>query len=210
MSLTTETRQRLAGRMEERRRELRLRWRDVAAAGDIALKTLHSVRTGTAGIAALTEAGIEAGLQWKPGSVRSIVAGGEPEAREPEPAPRSFIDADKNDPEMRPFVESVLRDQYRSAGIKLLPGQEVPVNPEVDALTALKPGHLVFSLEHEQATWDTDLLTVEQKRYVIAKNRKLVAEWQAEQHRIRGLPSESAHWYPCGSRVHVHAGQPAG
>ena len=84
------------------------------------------------------------------------------------------------------------------------------MNPEVDALTALKPGHLVFSLEHEQATWDTDLLTVEQKRYVIAKNRKLVAEWQAEQHRIRGLRSESAHWYPCGSRVHVHAGQPAG
>ena len=78
MTIAPEARQRLARLMDERRRDLRLRWQDVAEAGGISLKTLHSVRTGEAGIAPLTERGIEAGLRWEGGTVEIILGGGDP------------------------------------------------------------------------------------------------------------------------------------
>ena len=83
MPITPEARQRLATRMEERRRELRLRWQDVAEDGQVSLKTLHSVRVGTGGIAALTETGIEDGLHWPRGTVARILDDPGFEPREP-------------------------------------------------------------------------------------------------------------------------------
>ena len=76
--ISPEARGRLASLMDDRRLELRLRWRDVAEAGGISYEALRDVRNGTGGIRRLTEHAIEAGLQWESGSVASILAGGEP------------------------------------------------------------------------------------------------------------------------------------
>jgi hypothetical protein len=94
MPIAPEARQRLARLMDDRRRDLRLRWQDVAKAGGISLKTLHSVRTGEAGIAPLTESGIEDGLRWEAGSVATILAGGDPlplDARVPAEPPEGWL-----------------------------------------------------------------------------------------------------------------------
>jgi hypothetical protein len=71
-------RQRLADFMEDRRADLRLRWEDVAAAGGISVKALHDVRNGTGRPRRNTLRGIDAGLQWEPGSAERILAGGGP------------------------------------------------------------------------------------------------------------------------------------
>jgi hypothetical protein len=71
--ITPEARKRLAEAMEDRREELGLRWQDVAAAGGVSLKTLHSARTGDSGIAPLTRHGIEVGLQWERKTVLRIL-----------------------------------------------------------------------------------------------------------------------------------------
>ena len=73
-------RRRLADEMDNRRRQLGLRWQDVADAGDLSLKTLYSARQPDgAAIAPLTQRKIEIGLRWEHGSVRRILdEGGDP------------------------------------------------------------------------------------------------------------------------------------
>ena len=92
MSTRPDERRRLAELMEERRLDLGLYWQDVAdaavAAGfKLSLKTLHSVRAGTAGIRPLTQRAIEAGLQWEHGSIQRIEEGGDPVNARPVAAP---------------------------------------------------------------------------------------------------------------------------
>ena len=128
----------------------------------------------------------------------------------PEPARPDFTAADDDDPVMQEYLKSMTREIYHAVGVEFIPGQEPADDPHLDELISRLPGEYLFSLEAEQRTWNASPGTARQKRHTIARNRRLVAEWQAEQHRIGGLRSESAHWYPCGSRVHVHAGQPAG
>jgi hypothetical protein len=73
-----QARRRLAELMDERRGELRLRWRDVADAGGISYEVVRAVRNGGGEIRLLTQRGIEDGLRWEQGSVRAILAGGDP------------------------------------------------------------------------------------------------------------------------------------
>ncbi|MCA1570808.1 MAG: helix-turn-helix transcriptional regulator [Chloroflexi bacterium] len=77
-------RERLADLMEERRVELGLRWVDVAEAAGITAETLRQVRSGHADIRPLTARAIEQGLRWKLGSIKAVLAGGEPDVL-PEP-----------------------------------------------------------------------------------------------------------------------------
>lgn len=91
MSTLPDARRRLAALMEDRRVELGLRWQDVAdaatAAGfKVSLKTLHSVRAGTADVRPLTRRGIEVGLQWEAGSVQAIL-----DDRDPAPLPDAAL-----------------------------------------------------------------------------------------------------------------------
>ena len=85
--ISPEARERLASRMDDRRLELGLRWRDVAEAGGISYEALRDVRNGTRGIRRLTEHAIEVGLQWAAGSVQGILAGRDPMAAGSEPGP---------------------------------------------------------------------------------------------------------------------------
>jgi len=78
MPETPAARQRLAEQMDARRLELGMRWQDVAAEAGVSLKTLYSVRTGEGGVTGLTQGKVEKGLRWGPGSVESILGGGDP------------------------------------------------------------------------------------------------------------------------------------
>jgi hypothetical protein len=90
-----ETRRRLADLMDERRGELRLRWRDVADAGGISYEVVRAVRNGTGDIRLLTQRGIEDGLKWEQGSVRAILAGGDPRPLPQPETPRGGYTAEE-------------------------------------------------------------------------------------------------------------------
>ncbi|MFE3461328.1 hypothetical protein ACFXKD_27605 [Nocardiopsis aegyptia] len=66
--------------MEARREYLGITWQQVADAsgGETTEETLRRVRTGTSRIQIKTRKAIEVGLQWKRGSVSSILSGGPP------------------------------------------------------------------------------------------------------------------------------------
>jgi hypothetical protein len=161
MPLTPEARQRLAGAMDARRRELRLRWQDVAKAGGISLKTLHSVRTGSSGIAALTERGIEDGLQWAGGSVRAIAAGGDPAPRSVSPPEGRLPILDDPDEEgLLPYLQGV-RDVLAAAVARHGTGFT---------------GAQAFADPREAMWWDTVPMTAPQKERLIARTRRLSAE----------------------------------
>ena len=88
MPIKPAERRRLAELMDERRAELRLRWRDVADLGGVSYEVIRSVRNGNGEIRRLTERGVEDGLRWAPGSVRAILGGGDPRpAGEPDTLP---------------------------------------------------------------------------------------------------------------------------
>lgn len=73
------SRARLAEHMDQRRRELRLTWDQVASRAGINRETLRQIRNGISeSIRPLTAAGIEDALQWEHGSIDAILAGGAP------------------------------------------------------------------------------------------------------------------------------------
>jgi hypothetical protein len=129
MPIAPEARLRLARQMDERRRDLRLRWQDVAKAGGISLKTLHSVRTGDAGIAPLTESGIEDGLRWEPGSVAAILDGGSAVPRDdrvPAEPPEGWLTASEVSSARR-FADPIFQRliDLIAAGVKSPSGAEM-------------------------------------------------------------------------------------
>lgn len=67
--------------MDDRRADLRLRWKDVAARAGLTTEGLLGVRKGTGEIRPLTKRGIEDALDWEAGSIDAILAGGEPAVR---------------------------------------------------------------------------------------------------------------------------------
>src|ERR1039458_9117159 len=97
---TTQPQHRLGVLMDQRRGELRLRWKDVAALAGIAYEGTRAVRTGRGDIRALTQLGIEDALQWEHGSIRSVQDGGDPVPRsagEPPAALPPMTDSERRD-----------------------------------------------------------------------------------------------------------------
>lgn len=133
-------RERLAELMEERRKDLRLRWQDVAETAGLSLKTLHSVRTSDKGMAQLTKTAIEDALRWEHGSVDLILAGGDPvpSAAEPDslfewtPAGAGYLSPEEQ-AEITPLAMEILEalvhakdaglDRARVTGSQLFPGR---------------------------------------------------------------------------------------
>lgn len=155
MPIAPEARQRLADLMEARRRELRLRWQDVAEAAGLALKTLHSVRTGNSGIAALTETGIEDALRWRRGSVSRVIAGGDPapledpaRAAAPQPAPEPA----------GPRLSVVLGLAEIAELAASVDDIEAGIRAEIAGYPEDAPGAIVFPASlAEQLLWDRPL-----------------------------------------------------
>lgn len=146
-----DARHRLAELMEHRRRELRLRWEDVASAGKVSQRALQSARTGTAEIRPLTQRGIEDGLRWPQGYVQDILDGKKPSLNghaahppapastrhEPAPEPpaaevtipletvRAIIGPALMDTAtaIRLHIETVLAHSPRATGAEVFPGE---------------------------------------------------------------------------------------
>lgn len=100
-------RERLALLMDDRRRELRLTWDQVAAAAGVNRETLRLIRQGDGQIRPLTKDGIEDALQWQRDSIDAILAGGDPTPIGQKPAPQPK-------PESPPTLEE-LRDMVRKS-----------------------------------------------------------------------------------------------
>jgi hypothetical protein len=175
MPITPDARSRLARLMDERRRALRLRWQDVAEAGRISLKTLHSVRTGSAGIAPLTERAVETGLQWTMGSVAETLAGGVPtplEGVQPQ-APRrtGVFDLPVGEGELEPHLAAV-EAEVRRAEALAYPGRPA--------------GRDIFDKDYAILAWDHADLGREQAIMLIAQMRVLEARAERERGRRTG------------------------
>ena len=167
MSTGPDPRRRLAELMEERRLDLGLYWQDVvdaaiAAGFKLSLKTLHSVRAGTAGIRPLTQRAIEAGLQWEHGSIQSIEDGGDP-APAPVPYPR---------PVAAPEPLLVVADDAEavsSAGIiALLPPHERRVWSEIHRHPAGTPADVIFPDPVEAALFSREAPELDRIRWIAA------------------------------------------
>lgn len=76
---------RLDDAMNQRRLELGLQWRDLAAAAGISYEALRAIRRGTSRPADLTAHKLDEALRWEPGGVRAALAGRTPVVREPDP-----------------------------------------------------------------------------------------------------------------------------
>ena len=74
--------------MEQRRIQLRMKWREVATAAGLSIAGLGAIRRGERQPSALARARIEDALQWAPGSVDRILAG-------KAPVPASSADPDE-------------------------------------------------------------------------------------------------------------------
>lgn len=149
--MATSARHRLAELMEERRRYLRLRWQDVAESGHVSLKALYDARTGTAGIASLTQRGIEIGLQWPSGTVQRILDGGEAEAGELVTGPAAG--------EPVPEPPSAVMSAASAAVSALLAPVIEEVEAEVRRARMRRPsatGRDIFSDELERQLFDLD------------------------------------------------------
>jgi transcriptional regulator with XRE-family HTH domain len=105
-----------------------------------------------------------------------------------EEVPRSDF-TDDNDPALIPHLTSVHADIARALGVKLLPGQLAPDDTSLDDAAALMPGNLIFAADVEIAAWDSDRLTTRQKRRLVARIRRVQAEFTAGQHQNQGLPT---------------------
>ncbi|MFI7630248.1 hypothetical protein [Microbispora rosea] len=84
--MTETPRERLARLMDERREKLGLDWNDVIAGSGLTKTGLHHVRFENRTMRASTKRGIENALRWEPGSIDSILDGGDP-VELPEPPP---------------------------------------------------------------------------------------------------------------------------
>lgn len=70
--------ERLDMAMNARRLELRLTWRYLAQAAQISYEALRAIRKGDYRPTELTARALDEALQWTPGSVYSVLDGGEP------------------------------------------------------------------------------------------------------------------------------------
>jgi transcriptional regulator with XRE-family HTH domain len=72
-----DARARLADLMDQRRRDLRLTWDQVASRAGIHRETLRQIRAGTGALRPLSATGIEDALEWDRGSIDTLLADGE-------------------------------------------------------------------------------------------------------------------------------------
>lgn len=101
-------RARLAELMDQRRRDLRLTWDQVASQAGIHRETLRQIRAGGGSIRPLSATGIEDALQWHRGSVDAILAGGDPTTLEAE-ADRQMLERNYQDPAVAQLAQRLER-----------------------------------------------------------------------------------------------------
>ena len=83
MRIMETTAQRLDALMNHRRLKLGMRWKGIAEKADTTYQTLSQLRKGKP-VSDLTIANVEKALSWSPGSIRSILGGGDPVVLDPD------------------------------------------------------------------------------------------------------------------------------
>lgn len=76
-----DTQGRLGRHVKQRRLRLRLSVRAAARLANIDRATWASMENGSRRVAAYNHAGVERALEWEPGSIESVLNGGEPDAQ---------------------------------------------------------------------------------------------------------------------------------
>lgn len=80
MDITPEVRQRLESRMDARRLDLGLTWREVAIRAGVSIEAVRLLRNGPGGVRELTLRKFDKAFEWMPGSLQRFIEGGaEPE-----------------------------------------------------------------------------------------------------------------------------------
>lgn len=202
-------RERVGLLLVQRRIEIDPRYRNrrtFAAERGMNWRLLHDIeRAKRANFEPETLAAVEVAYDLAPGAIARALAGGDLAPRGAPPAPREQEGGQprrralaSDDPDLRPWMQGVLRDLYAAVGRQFAPGREVPdPSPEVDELLGQVPGSLAFAARHEQAIWDTPEMTPPEKRRLLAFTRKLAAEWEARDHRA-GLSCAQPAQSPAG------------
>lgn len=122
-----EPQERLARYLQERRRELRLSVRAAAQAAGIDRATWTSAESAKRRTAEYHYAGIEAALQWEPGSIDAVLAGGEPTKRitQSPPAADEEVELVLRDPRLTDRMKARIvdmiyarRERDRAAGLE--------------------------------------------------------------------------------------------
>lgn len=78
MPISADQRERLNRLMNERRLELGITWREVAARSGRSYEALRQLRTGPGGVGELASVQYSRALEWEPYSIRDVLAGGDP------------------------------------------------------------------------------------------------------------------------------------
>lgn len=113
---------RLDEAMDARSLDLDLKWDEVAAAARISPATLRAIRRGTNQPSRRTKRRIETALQWEPGSIDDILAGGQP----------TPIDRPPTKPTQPPSVEELAEVIERlEAKSKQLEAKDAQINADL-------------------------------------------------------------------------------
>ncbi|WP_432589974.1 helix-turn-helix transcriptional regulator [Streptomyces sp. HD1123-B1] len=122
--------ERLDQAMSGRRLQLRMNWRQVSEAAGISYTALRAIRRGDYRPTELTARGLDEALHWAPGSVGTILEGGEPTPAEAEDAPLATR-APYPEGEKKPRVTSTLSEELELARRLLLATvRELGLSPE--------------------------------------------------------------------------------
>jgi transcriptional regulator with XRE-family HTH domain len=100
--------------MDQRRRDLRLTWDQVASQAGIHRETLRQIRIGKGDIRPLSATGIEDALQWEHGSIDNILAGREPTTIV-EAADRQSLEREYQDPAVAELAQRLQRQEQTTA-----------------------------------------------------------------------------------------------
>lgn len=154
-------RKRLADLMEQRLIDLRLTWREVAAAGEISYEALRAARNGTSGIRPRTQASIEDGLRWRRGSIVRILNGGDPEEAPPLAAVTPLEDRrPRVTPELAEKIQPLvdIAERYvEQAEIRQF-GRRLTAEEELDPRYRLTGAQVFGPNSPDALTWDLDLI----------------------------------------------------
>jgi len=166
-------RQRLADLMEHRRLDLGLTWREVAEAGNISYEVIRAIRNRNGQIRPLSKRGIEVGLRWVPGSVQSILDGGDPApAASPPAEPAAVSGSVTIEP---PAITADDDDVTTNVVLAAINPIERQVWAEIHAHPEGTPAEAIFSDEFERLLWRRVRFTEHQRIREIAALRSVRA-----------------------------------
>jgi transcriptional regulator with XRE-family HTH domain len=136
--------ERLDQAMNRRRLELRMNWRELAEAAGISYTALRAIRRGGYRPTELTARGLDEALHWAPGSVHTVLDGGEPSLLGVQAPPKVPEGASSTTPSLKEKLE--LAGRLMAAQVR-----ELDLSPD-EAAEAWQLAQERITRAHEAAT----------------------------------------------------------